>query len=578
MSLFGSLQTASNTLQAMQIGLQVVGNNIANANTEGFIREKVNYAPAPVQKIGNLTIGLGVLVDSITQVYDDFLGDKLRGASGERVSADIQNDAYKGLERLLGELSDSDLSTAIIDFFGSIEDTLNAVGGDDLSVRNLAVLEGSKLTSEIRRLEDRAKDLRDGYDSQIRDSAGQINQLTEEIAKLNVRITQVEGGSSGKSDAGALRTSRNQAVNKLAELVSVNVEEQPSGGLSIAVGGEFIVFEGQRRDIELESGDESGEAASRLVFVDTGKELDISSGRVHGLTVARDEIVDGFRENLDDFASTLIHEFNLVYSQGQGLEGFTSLTSTNGVDDSGAALDAAGLSFSPQHGEFSITVQTQSGSTKTATIQIDLLGEGGSAKSTLASVAAQIDAVDGLNASIDTLGRLTIEGQSDEVSFTFSEDSSGFLAAVGLNTFFTGSGSNDIGVNNELDGIRNASKLALRRGNLSDPPGTGPGGTTENAVLLAGLIDQPLGSLQGGTLLERYDQVVNELAQNSTVAGSVAEGLAVFESTLANEFQAVSGVNVDEEAIEMISLQRIYQATARVIQTIQEMLDTLVNL
>lgn len=570
MSLFGTLQTSSNTLQAMQIGLQVVSNNIANANTPGFIREKANYVPAPVQQLGNLTIGLGVLVDSITQITDDFLTEQLRGASSDRVSADIQNNAYKGLEQLLGELSDTDISTALTEFFGSFDDTVNLTAGDAASVRNLTVLEGTQLASEIRRIEGRAKDLRDSYDVQVSQSVGQINQLTEQIAKLNVQITQVEGGSAGKSDAGALRSAREQAVNKLTELVSATIAEQPSGGLSIAVGGEFLVFEGQRRDVALETSGIGEEAQSRLIFVDTGKELDIRSGKIHGLGVARDEIVDGFRESLNDFAATLIHEFNLVYSQGQGLEGFESLTSVNGVDDASLALDAAGLAFPPKHGSFEISVKNGDAAVTKTTISVNLREDGSEPKSTLASIAAQINTIDGLTASVDALGRLSIVGQSNEVSFTFSNDTSGFLASAGLNTFFTGSGSADMSVNNELNGIRNAGKLALSL--------DGPGGTTRNANVLSDFMDKPLASLDGASITERYDQVVSELSQNSTVAGSVAEGLGVFEATLSNEFQAVSGVNIDEEAIQMITLQRIYQATARVISAIQEMLDTLVNL
>lgn len=581
MSLFGSLQTASNTLQAMQIGLQVVGNNIANANTEGFIREQVNYAPAPVQEIGNLTIGLGVQVASITQKVDDFLAGQLRDATGDRVSADLQNEAYKDLEQILGELSDADLSTALTNFFGSIEDTLNATAGDALSVRNLAVLEGKQLASEIHRIDERAKSLRDGYDQRIAQSAGVINSLTDEITKLNIRITQVEGGGASKSDAGALRTARNQAVEKLTSLVNGKVDEQPSGGLSISVGGEFLVFEGQRREVALGEGDGSGELANRLIFADTGKSLNLSSGELHGLTVARDEIVDGFRENLSEFTNTLIHEFNRVYSQGQGIDGFESLTSQLGVDSPNAALDEAGLPFGVGNGSFRITLIGDNGQPTTTEIAVSLLADGGQ-RTNLAGVASQIDAIDGISASVGADGRLTIETVEPETQFTFSEDSSGLLAAIGLNTFFTGSGANDIGINSELDGIRNAGKLALSKPpvdgpNVSDRPAL-PSGRTENAVALAALFDEPIDSLDGASIIERYDQLVNELAQESTVAGSVAEGLGVFESTLGNEFQAISGVNIDEEAIEMITLQRIYQATARVIQTIQEMLDTLVRI
>lgn len=571
MSLFGSLQTASNTLQAMQIGLQVVSNNIANANTEGFIREKVNYTPAPVLEKGNLTIGLGVLVDSITQVVDDFLGEQLRNATGERASAQIQNGAYKDLERLLGELGDRDLSSALTSFFGSIEDTLNPISGDRLSSRNLAILDGGQtLAAEVRRIDSAAKEIRDNLDTQVTLAVGQVNQLAEQITRLNVQITQVEGGGSGNSDAGALRAARNQAVGELAELVSITVSEQESGGLAISVGGELLVFEGIRRDVALESGDGSDEAASTIVFADTGKDLDLSSGRVHGLTVARDEVVDGFRDDLAEFTGALIFEFNRVHSQGQGLSGFRTLTGADRVLDASAPLDEAGLAFTPEHGSFQITVLTEGGLPKTTTIDVELLGDGANSKATLASVAEQLDAVAGLDASIDATGRLTISAIGENATFAFSNDTSGFLAAVGLNTFFTGSGPSDIAVNDELDGIQNAGKLALSN--------QGVGGTTGNAIALAALVDEPLDSLGGASILERYDQVVNELSQRSTVAGSVADGLEVFEGTLAAEFQAISGVNIDEEAIELITLQRIYQATARVIATIQEMLETLVRL
>ncbi|MEQ8848478.1 flagellar hook-associated protein FlgK [Botrimarina sp.] len=577
MSLFGSLQTASNTLRAVQIGLQVVNNNIANAGTEGYIREQANFAPTPVQKLGSLQIGTGVKVDSITQKVDEFLGTQLRDAAADRVSADLQNQAYKDLEELLGELTGGDLSTSLTGFFGSIEDTLNAVGGDAASIRNLAVLEGRRLSQEIQRVEDAAQDLRDGYDQQIAQAADQVNALTEQIRRLNIQISQTEGGGAGKSDAGALRATRNQAINELTELVSATVREQPSGGVSISVNGEFLVFEGQRRLVAVVQTEDQSEPSSSLRFTDTGKALKPTAGRVHGLTAARDQIVDGFRDSLNDFAATLIYEFNRVHSQGQGIEGFGSLTSQDAVDDPAAALDAAGLAFAPENGSFRVSLLDEaSGDFKTAVIDVRLQDDAAGEKSSLQSVADQIDAVAGLTATVTSTGRLAIATESPNAVFTFSNDTSGLLASLGLNTFFVGSNADNIGTNPELDGVKNAGKLALRRAPDGERPG--PGGTTENAVLLAGLIDAPLGSLDGASISESYDQVVNELAQNSTVAGSVAEGLGVFEATLANEWQAISGVNIDEEAIDLISLQRIFQATGRVIQTIQSMLETLVNL
>jgi flagellar hook-associated protein 1 FlgK len=75
-----------------------------------------------------------------------------------------------------------------------------------------------------------------------------------------------------------------------------------------------------------------------------------------------------------------------------------------------------------------------------------------------------------------------------------------------------------------------------------------------------------------------YNQLVNDVAHDSAVAQSAAEGFAVFEGTLDGQFQAISGVNIDEEAIKMITLQRIYQASARYIQTLSELLDVLIEM
>src|SRR5450432_899036 len=114
MSLFGSIQLGGNTLQAMQIGLQVTGNNIANADTPGYIRQEAVFKPAPVQNIGGLVLGLGVQVDGIVQQIDKFVQERLVGAKGDRAGADIQQNAYNEVETVLNGLSGTtDLSTSL---------------------------------------------------------------------------------------------------------------------------------------------------------------------------------------------------------------------------------------------------------------------------------------------------------------------------------------------------------------------------------------------------------------------------------------------------------------------------------
>ena len=285
-------------------------------------------------------------------------------------------------------------------------------------------------------------------------------------------------------------------------------------------------------------------------------------------------VAGGFLTNLDELAATLIFEFNKVYSQGQGLVGFQQLTSTETVSDPDAALDAAGLAFTPVSGALNVIIRNSgNGLTSEHTILIDL--DGLDQDTTLNSLAAQLDAIDGLSASVSASGALELASESDTIEFAFApsigdstSDANGVLAALGLNTFFTGSSASTIGINDGLKGLNNANKFAASLDGID--------GGSENALILAGLLQRPLHSAGDASLADLYNQLVNDIAQDSAVAQAAAEGFAVFEGTLDGQFQAISGVNIDEEAIKMITLQRIYQASARYIQTLSELLDVLI--
>lgn len=568
MSLFGAIQIGGSTLQAMQIGLQVVGNNIANANTPGYVREEAIFTPAPVQRIGGLVLGLGVQVDSIVQKIDKFVQDRLVAAKGDTANAEVQEQAYRELETVLNALSGTvDLSSALTGFFNAVHEVMKSP--ENAATRNLAVGKGITLTELINNLSSRVSDVQSQLDQRVTADAREINDLTEQIRKLNVQISSTEGGDSGTSEAGGLRVKRQEAVDRLSELLTIHVAEQPSGGISVAVGGDFLVFEGQRRAVTVDRTSQNGIATGVIKFADTNGKVKTTGGEVGGLYAARDEIVSGFLNRLDDLAGTLAFEFNKVFSQGQGLVGFQKLTSVDVVQDSNAALDAAGLAFTPGSGTFDVIVHSKGGNTtRTSTINIAL--DGLDEDTTLASLAEQLDAIDGISASVTSNGGLQLSSDSSDIEFAFSGDTSGTLAALGINTFFTGSSAANIGVNAEMKGIDNAGKFAAS----SDGIGNGSG----NAERLAAFMDQPLSSAGDSSLGDLYNQMINEVTQGSSVAQSVAEGYRTFEGTLQGQRQAVSGVSIDEEAVKMLTMQRIYQASAKYIQTVADLLDMLVKI
>ncbi len=106
----------------------------------------------------------------------------------------------------------------------------------------------------------------------------------------------------------------------------------------------------------------------------------------------------------------------------------------------------------------------------------------------------------------------------------------------------------------------------------------GIGKDTANAVALAGFLDRPLDSQSGASIGDLYSSLAGDVTQQSAVSKAVAEGFRVFQLTLDGQRLAISGVNIDEETVNLISYQRMYQASARFISTVNEMLETLINL
>lgn len=566
MSLLSSLQLATNALQANQIGLQVVGQNIANANTPGFSREEVQFAPAATQRVGNLQLGLGVRVTGVVQKIDRFLEERLRGATSDRVSSETQEQTLRDLEAVIGALKGTDLGASLTKFFNGISGILNQP--ESAAARNLVVRQGETLAADFNRLASRVAESRADLNKRVAATTSDINRLLGEIRDLNVRISTSEGGDTSNSDAVGLRDQRSVALTNLAKIIDIRVEEQTSGATNVFANGDYLVFEGTSRHVETVYKTDRGISAAFVHIAETDTAIGLRSGELTGLLKSRDDVLGGFLDQLDKLAGTLAFEFNKVFSSGQGSRGYQNLVAEFPVSSAQASLDAASLPFSPVNGSFKILVRNrQTGITQTTEIPVNLLGIDGE-DATLESLSAQLGAVGGVTSSIDSNNRLTLATTSPNLEIAFADDSSGVLAALGLNTFFSGSTSGNLGVNAAVSNDPNL--FASSR--------SGVGQDTDNAVELANFAQTPLATADGATLTESYAKIVGDLTQNSAVAHSVAEGFRAFEDTLTGQQLATSGVSLDEEAIRMITFQRAYQATAKYIASLTDLLDVLVKL
>lgn len=566
MGLNSALAIAGRSLEVFTTGMEVAGNNIANAGTPGYIREQLNLVPSQGTKKGNLVVGGGVLIHGIRQQIDKYLETRIHVAAGDLSGATERETIYKQLEGVLNELGTGDLSTGLNEFLATINDVANQP--ESGAVTQIAIQEGAQFARDIADIRQRLDDQRTALGTKVADLVSEANGLIDKISQLNVKITEVEAGGLLNSDAGGLRTERYEAMNRLSEIIPIRAIERETGYYDIFVGADHLVLQGEKQHLTTEVAVDRGAQILNVRVEGSTTDIPGSSGELNGVIDGRDNIVGDFIDKLDVYTQNIIFEFNKIHSSGQGKLGFDTLTGTYAVNDTTASLDAAGLTFTPEHGSFDVIIENKlTGIRETTTINIDLDGINPGPNTSLDSLRADLDGVTNLSATITPDRRLTLTADSNYQIY-FANDDSGTLAALGLNTFFTGDNSTDIAVNQEL--INTPERFAIGHGG-------GPGDGS-NAVLLANFIENPVSALGDFTLSDYYNVMISDVAQASASETAVREGFEGFHNSLMSQKQQFSGVSLDEEALKVIELQRSFQMASRFISVIDELFATLVSI
>lgn len=561
-NLLGTIQQSANALNVAQVGVQVIGNNISNANTEGYIRQELQQASAVGSRQGGLIVGHGVLPTGIVQKVDQQLVERKINAKTALSGAQELEQAYRQLEELTTDLNDTGLGNSLSLFSNALQEL--STQPNNPSLREFVILQGETLSGSIRQNREDAIARRELYNSNLDSSAEDINRILERIANLNTEIATIEGGGLVHSDATGLRDQRYQDLETLSEYVNINIQEQESGVVNVFVGGDYLVSNGNYREVYSAYNPELEGAEIRII--ETDSPLDATGGTVGATGVARDEVFGQYIEDLDATAAALIRAVNEIHADGQGAAGYQTLESSNRTDPNVPLVDS-GLAFEPRNGTFDINVVDETGKLISANrIDVRILGQ--VTDSTISSVVADIDAIDGLNASVDSGGLIRINTDTPTAGFTFNDDTSGFLAAAGINNFFVGTDAFDMRVNPAL--VENSDYLSISK--------TGINEDTEALTELIGVVDAPLEHLGGQSVRGAYERTITGMAQQVALQQSSTEGLANFYATLESQHLSISGVNIDEESIKLISYQRAFQASSRVITTASELLDILINL
>lgn len=566
MSLIGALNIGKSALATQQASIQVTGNNIANAGNADYTRQTGSLTPTTSQQLRpGIFLGTGVDLSSVSRQIDEALTGRLRGSVSDQSAADTLEQWLGRIESTFNELSDGDLSTQMSTFLNSWSDLAN--NPQDGGLRQVVIQGGQSLSNAFGNLNRQLVSMEGDVDTRMEALATQADQLASQVADLNGQIVRAEGGAAGQ--ANGLRDQRDAVLKRLSDLAGIKTVPQANGLLDVYVGGEPLVTGTSSRGIYLDRKSVGGELVSTLRIKADNATIRADGGQLGALSAVRNEHLGTVIERVDKLAGTVIFELNRLHSSGQGLEGFSTLTAGNAVNDATVALNDAkgGLAFTPTTGSFVVHVTQKATGLSTSTlVQVDLDGLNGD-DTTLATLAVQLDGIAGMSASVAG-GKLRLQADGQNVEIGFSQDTSGTLAALGINSFFSGHNASDMAVDTAVAGNPNLL-AAAKNGNAGD---------NQTARAIADLEQNAIKGLNGQTLKAGYQSMVNAVAVDADTAKKNAEATKVVADTLSSQREALSGVSLDEEAMNLMRQQRAFQAAARLVSAVDEMMKTIMQM
>ncbi|MFT3685828.1 MAG: flagellar hook-associated protein FlgK [Phycisphaerales bacterium] len=585
MSINSGFSIGRTGLSASQVGLQVSGNNISNANSVGYTRQRLDLSPLQDQAQLGLRLGTGVATQAVRRLTDRALQQRAWNATSSQAASDTAYEQLRSLETLLNPLGDTDTSTPELDgpnLSSQFTNYFNAWSSlsshpTDAASRSSVVTAGRNLASTLRDTRSAVVSQQTSIDTDLNNSIARANTLLTEIAHVNSQIVT----SGGQASSGLLDR-RDQLVSELSSLVNITVNEQPSGSADVLVGSMPLVLGVNASPMTLRARTDpsTGETVTEIVAGSQNETLGISGGRIGALLTARRQGYQAIINKIDAMAAQVIYQTNRAYSTGASGTAQTSFTGSRASTSPSLALNDptnstfANLGYQPTSGQIVVEVMTN-GSRQRTTINIDLdgitnAGTAGYADDTSpASLATALSGIPNLTATIDAAGRLQIDAAPGS-SVRFVDDTSGVLATLGVNSYFTGTNAVDIDVNASLV----TDPLTLNTSNIS---GTN---TQDNgvAMAMAALRDTANSALGGATFGGYWDAATQTVSADANNAKTQSQATGAVKESLDNQLVALTGVNLDEEAINLVQYQSMYQASARFISLLQDVSQTLLQM
>ncbi|HXW29308.1 MAG TPA: flagellar hook-associated protein FlgK [Xanthobacteraceae bacterium] len=617
MNLSDALSTALAGLRVTQASLSVTAANVANANTPGYIEESSDQVETAA---GNA--GVSVNTAGINRELDTLVQGQLRTESSGGAYADTLSQLYQQLQQVYGTPgSSSAVDTAFDNFTTALQNLTTSPG--DYSAQSGVLAAAQGLTQNLNAMSSSIQSLRSQCEQGIADDVQQANTELQQIAQIN---QQLSGGSPSDGTTASLEDTRDQAINQLAQLMDIHVVYNSnnqvsvfttSGAQLVGITASQLTFDdrGTLSATSLWNANPAQSGVGNIMLVSpdgTSTNLiannSIKSGQIAAYLQMRDQVLPQAQTQLDELAAQMSEGLSNQTTAGTAVtsgsqSGFdvdvSSLLSGNSIQvtyTNTATNTQQTVTIEQVSDPSALPLPNSPANSNTQVIGVDF-------SAGMASAINQLNQALGANLQFSNPSGTTLEilnsptnsavVNSASTTSTVTSLTSGspqlplFLdGTTPISGAITAAGSQDVGL---------ASRITVNPALLADPSdlvtyqtSTAAGdGTRPNFMLTQMTTAQyqfsPTTGIGGsaapfsGTLTNYLGQVVSQQSQAATNATNLQQGQDAVVSALQQRFNSDSGVNIDQEMSNLISLQNSYAANARVMTTIQQMMQSLLQ-
>lgn len=552
------LNIGVSALLTSQGALSTTSQNISNVNTEGYNRQRVNQVTRNADFQGAYYIGTGVNINGVERIYDNFVASQVRTYTTQ----ESQQETFLKFSRQIDDLLGSPqlgLDSGLESFFNSVHGVAN--NPTSISARQVMLTEGEILASRFNTLDKQLGEFDKQVDDLLTVSIKDVNSLSKGIAELNAAI--VAAGASGTGDQpNDLLDKRDKLINDLSKYTSVNVIPEDTGALTVLVGNGQALVVGTS-NIELHEIADNSTSPARVGIGYGPTQIDISAqltgGSIGGAFQVRNEVIDSSRSELNALALGVATSFNEQHRKGVTLNGaiggdlFT-------VPTPPATVDAGSIRLAISDPR-DLAVGFPVGVTNT-----------------VSAGTAQVDV-----ASIDATPPLTLPLLATNITLSFNASTNQYTANDGVNppVIIPYDPATDSGKSVSLTAPMTELTLVLSgipaNGDVITLGNSSSVGDNRNALALADL--QTAKVLNSGTqsFSDSYGVTVANVAtrtHQADIGQKTQQGL-LDQVKLRQE--SLSGVNLDEEAANLIKFQQSYQAASQIITVSNTVFNALIN-